>query len=39
MKHLLLGAAALALLGAAHLSPALAQGPKPSTDKHLAGDF
>ena len=32
MKYLLLGAATLALVGAAHLSPAAAQGPKPSDD-------
>jgi hypothetical protein len=30
VKHLLLGAAALALVSAEYLSPALAQGPKPS---------
>jgi hypothetical protein len=30
VKHLLLGTAALALVSAEYLSPALAQGPKPS---------
>jgi hypothetical protein len=37
MKHLLLGAATLALVGAAHLSPALAQGPKSSTGSTWPG--
>jgi hypothetical protein len=37
VKHVLIGVATLALVGAANLSPALAQGPKPSGGNTWAG--